>query len=139
MTVYGIAERCSSFCAMVDDDTTLGGYFRVHDRPPAFEGSDGHPYTVSVETEKTGNLRSPVEGFLVFPRWAQSGVGIVGHVETAILTQSASVEDATDTIGRLTLYEVHALLEDAVRRSLQADAERTSSESAADKEAATDG
>jgi len=124
---------------MVDDDTTLGGYFRVHDRPPAFEGSDGHPYTVSVETEKTGNLRSPVEGFLVFPRWAQSGVGIVGHVETAILTQSASVEDATDTIGRLTLYEVHALLEDAVRRSLQADAERTSSESAADKEAATDG
>ena len=124
---------------MVDDDTTLGGYFRVHDRPPAFEGSDGHPYTVSVETEKTGNLRSPVEGFLVFPRWAQSGVGIVGHVETAILTQSASIEDATDTIGRLTLYEVHALLEDAVRRSLQADAERTSSESAADKEAATDG
>jgi len=124
---------------MVDDDTTLGGYFRVHDRPPAFEGSDGHPYTVSVETEKTGNLRSPVEGFLVFPRWAQSGVGIVGHVETAILTQSASIEDATDTIGRLTLYEVHALLEDAVGRSLQADVERTSSESAAYKEGATDG
>jgi hypothetical protein len=124
---------------MVDDDTTLGGYFRVHDRPPAFEGSDGHPYTVSVETEKTGNLRSPVEGFLVFPRWAQSGVGIVGHVETAILTQSASVEDATETIGRLTLYEVHALLEDAVGRSLRAEAEQTNSESAADKEAATDG
>ncbi|MGY8777117.1 MAG: hypothetical protein ACKVIN_03235 [Longimicrobiales bacterium] len=124
---------------MVDDDTTLGGYFRVHDRPPAFEGSDGHPYTVSVETEKTGNLRSPVEGFLVFPRWAQSGVGIVGHVETAILTQSASVEDATDTIGRLTLYEVHALLEDAVGRSLRAEAEQTSSESAADKKEATDG
>jgi len=123
----------------VDDDTTLGGYFRVHDRPPAFEGSDGHPYTVSVETEKTGNLRSPVEGFLVFPRWAQSGVGIVGHVETAILTQSASVEDATDTIGRLTLYEVHALLEDAVGRSLRAEAEQTSSESAADKKEATDG
>lgn len=123
----------------MDDDTTLGGYFRVHDRPPAFEGSDGHPYTVSVETEKTGNLRSPVEGFLVFPRWAQSGVGIVGHVETAILTQSASVEDATDTIGRLTLYEVHALLEDAVGRSLRAEAEQTSSESAADKKEATDG
>lgn len=123
----------------MDDDTTLGGYFRVHDRPPAFEGSDGHPYTVSVETEKTGNLRSPVEGFLVFPRWAQSGVGIVGHVETAILTQSASVEDATETIGRLTLYEVHALLEDAVGRSLRAEAEQTNSESAADKEAATDG
>ena len=38
------------------DDTTLGGYFHVHNRPPAYEGSDGHPYTVSLEVEKTGNL-----------------------------------------------------------------------------------
>tara|TARA_B110000438_G_C15459247_1_gene498129 strand:+ start:177 stop:551 length:375 start_codon:yes stop_codon:yes gene_type:complete len=124
---------------MTDDDTTLGGYFRVHDRPPAFEGSDGHPYTVSVETEKTGDLRYPVEGYLVFPRWAQSGVGIVGHVETGILTQSPSVEDAMGTLGRLTLYEVHGLLEDAVGRLLRADAEQTSSGSDADEEEITDG
>jgi len=67
------------------DDSTLGGYFRVHDRPPAFDGPDGHPYSVSIEVEKTANLRTPFAGYLVFPRWAQTGVGIVGHVETPTL------------------------------------------------------
>ena len=38
------------------DDATLGGYFSVHDRPPAYDGPDGHPYTVSLEVEKTPNL-----------------------------------------------------------------------------------
>jgi hypothetical protein len=102
---------------MSNDDSTLAGYFRVHDRPPAYEGSDGHPYTVSVETEKTGDLRAPWTGYLVFPRWAQSGVGIVGHVETSDLVKDASQEAVTEVIGRLTLHEIQALLEDAIARS----------------------
>ena len=44
---------------MDGDDTTLGGYLAVHGRPPAFEGPDGHPYTVSVEVERTADLRAP--------------------------------------------------------------------------------
>jgi hypothetical protein len=103
---------------MVDHDTTLGGYFRVHDRPPAFEGPDGHPYTVSVETEKTANLHAPVAGFLVFPRWAQNGVGVVGHVETPILVETATAADANEEIGLLTLLEVQSLLVDAIQRSM---------------------
>ena len=110
---------------MVDDDTTLGGYFRVHDRPPAFEGADGHPYTVSVETEKTANLSAPVAGFLVFPRWAQTGVGIVGHVESPILVETATPDDATEEIGKLTLHEVQALLEEAVARSVETEVDST--------------
>lgn len=101
----------------MNDDTTLGGYIRVHDRPPAYEGSDGHPYTVSLETEKTANLRAPWSGFLVFPRWAQTGVGIVGHVETRDLVEARTVEEARDALAALTLHEVHALLEDAITRS----------------------
>ena len=104
---------------MPQDDTTLSGYFRVHDRPPAYEGSDGHPYTVSPEAEKTGNLRAPWVGYLVFPRWAQNGVGIVGHVETGDLVGEASKEAATDALGRLTLHEVQRLLEDAIARSVR--------------------
>ena len=65
-----------------NSDGTLGGYLAVHSRPPAYEGTDGHPYTVSIELEHTGNLRAPYSGYLVFPRWAETGVGIVGHVET---------------------------------------------------------
>jgi hypothetical protein len=106
---------------MSQDDTTLGGYFRVHNRPPAFEGSDGHPYTVSVETERTANLKAPFVGFLVFPRWAQTGVGIVGHVETPGLVEAGTVEGATQAMGALTLYEVQDLLEAAIVERTAAD------------------
>ncbi len=102
---------------MPQDDTTLGGYFRVHDRPPAYQGSDGHPYTVSVETERTGDLRAPVAGFLVFPRWAQTGVGIVGHVETETVVHCDSEDEAKDRLGTLSLLEVQDLLERAIERA----------------------
>ena len=97
-------------------DGTLGGYLDVHDRPPAFEGSDGHPYTVSIEVEQTGNLVAPYQGYLVFPRWAQTGVGIVGHVESPTLVESRSRTEAEERLGALTLQDVQRILEDAVRR-----------------------
>lgn len=104
---------------MIDDDTTLAGYVEVHSRPPAYEGTDGHPYTVSLETEKTGNLAAPWSGFLVFPRWAQNGVGIVGHVETPTLCETATSDEAMVALGRLTLREVQDLLEEAISSSAQ--------------------
>ena len=100
------------------DDGTLAGYFRVHDRPPAFEALDGHPYTVSVEAEKTGDLRAPYLGYLVFPRWAQTGVGIVGHVETPTLAEGRTAEGVEEKLGALTLPEVKSLLDEAVERLL---------------------
>lgn len=103
---------------MVDDDTTLAGYTEVHSRPPAYEGTDGHPYTVSLETEKTGNLAAPWSGFLVFPRWAQNGVGIVGHVETPTLCEASTLDQAKEALGRLTLREVQNLLEEAISTSV---------------------
>ena len=98
------------------DDSTLGGYFAVHDRPPAYTGPDGHPYTVSPETEKTSNLRTPYAGYLVFPRWAQTGVGIVGHVESPTLVECASHEEAMRRLGELSLFDVQRLLGEAIAR-----------------------
>jgi hypothetical protein len=98
------------------DDSTLGGYFAVHDRPPGYTGPDGHPYTVSPEAEKTGNLRAPYAGYLVFPRWAQTGVGIVGHVETGTLVECTSHEEAIGRLGELTLLEIQGLLAEAIAR-----------------------
>jgi hypothetical protein len=95
-------------------DSTLAGYFEVHSRPPAYDGPDGHPYTVSLEVEKTSNLRAPYLGYLVFPRWAETGVGIVGHVETPTLVECASSEEALERLGALTLLDVQQLLRDAV-------------------------
>lgn len=97
-------------------DATLGEYISLHHRPPAFEGSDGFPYTVSLEVEKTPNLLSPYSGYLVFPRWAETGVGIVGHLETPILLEGAGREKVEASLGALTLLEVQALLEEAIQR-----------------------
>jgi hypothetical protein len=103
----------------VADDVTLGGYFDVHDRPPAYAGPDGHPYTVSLEIEKTGNLRAPHAGYLVFPRWAQNGVGIVGHVETPTLCECTSQEETLRRLGEITLLEVQRLLVEAIARDAE--------------------
>lgn len=102
-------------------DGTLGGYLQIHNRPPAFGGSDGHPYTVSIEVEKTGNLVAPYNGYLVFPRWAQTGVGIVGHVETPTLASCRSQAEAERRLGDLTLLDVQRLLEEALARHDDAD------------------
>jgi len=95
---------------------TVGGYLADHNRPPAFEGSDGHPYTVSLEVERTPNLRAPFSGFLVFPRWAESGVGIIGHLETPILFEETQRSAAEKRLGALTLLQVKILLEEAISR-----------------------
>ena len=96
-------------------DFTLGGYLEVHDRPPAYEGTDGHPYTVSIEIEQTGNLRAPFSGYLVFPRWAQTGVGIVGHVETDTLIEARTSAEADEHLKELSLHRVQQLLEEALK------------------------
>ena len=98
------------------EDATLGGYLETHSRPPAYDGPDGHPYTVSAEVERTGNLRTPFDGYLVFPRWAETGVGIVGHVETPTLFSCASEHEAMTSLHGLSLVEVQGLLTDAIRR-----------------------
>ena len=97
-------------------DGTLGGYLQIHDRPPAFEGPDGHPYTVSIEVEQTGNLLAPYQGYLVFPRWAPTGLGIVGHAESPTLVECRSRREVEDRLGTLTLLEVQGILQDAVAR-----------------------
>lgn len=96
-------------------DDTLGGYLVHHSRAPAFEGLDGHPYTVSLEVEKTPDLTAPFSGYLVFPRWADTGIGIVGHLETPLLLHGTSREDVEAGLANLTLLEVQDLLHEAIR------------------------
>lgn len=97
-------------------DATLGGYFGHHDRPPAFEGVDGQPYTVSIEVEKTADLAAPYHGYLVFPRWAETGLGIVGHLETPTLFATRTRQEAVSRAEELSLDEVKRLLDEAIER-----------------------
>lgn len=100
------------------EDRTLGGYTRVHKRPPAFEGCDGHPYTVSLETERTADLKAPVAGFLVFPRWARSGVGVIGHVESPLLWRGATAGAVEEAAGGTPLVRVQQILNEAIVAAL---------------------
>jgi hypothetical protein len=97
------------------EDSTLGGYIRVHSRPPAFEGEDGQPYTVSIEVERTSNLRTPWAAYLVFPKWAETGLGVVGHVETPLLWEGSDETEVIRLAGDTSLEEVKALLDRAIQ------------------------
>ena len=100
-------------------DTTLGGYLEVHERPPAFSGSDEQPYTVSVELESVDNLAAPYVGYLVFPRWAETGLGILGHVETPVLWEGRTKDEVQGRAHALPLTEVKRLLDEAIQRAMQ--------------------
>ncbi len=97
-------------------DVTLGGYLRVHDRPPAFEGSDGQPYTVDVDVEAPEDEGGRWAAFLVFLRWAETGAGIMGHLESGDVAYGADEAEARRRALELSLYEVKAELDAAIER-----------------------
>jgi len=100
-------------------DVTLGGYIAEHDRVPAFEGSDGQPYTVDIDVdrdEETGRFAA----FLVFIRWAATGAGIMDHVESGDIAHGDTEDDARRAALDLTLYEIKAELDAAIARRKEA-------------------
>lgn len=97
-------------------DLTLGGYLAEHDRPPAFEGSDGQPYTVAVEVEETGDPARPYVAFLIFLRWAATGAGIMEHLESDDVAAGTTPTDAEHAALDLSLYEVKAILDQTIAR-----------------------
>ena len=48
------------------DESTIGGYMAVHDRPAAFEGSDGFSYSVEIMSEETSDAPGEWGAFLLF-------------------------------------------------------------------------
>ncbi len=97
-------------------DVTLGGYLGMHNRPPAFEGSDGQPYTVDVDVEAPEDEGDRWAAFLVFLRWAETGAGIMGHLESGDVAYGADEEEARRGALELSLYEVKAELDAAIER-----------------------
>jgi hypothetical protein len=102
-------------------DLTLRGYIERHDRPPAFEGADGQPYTVAVDTaEEAGDAARPFVAFLVFVRWAETGAGIMGHVESGDVARGATADAAQQAALDLSLYDVKTELDAAIERRRRA-------------------
>ncbi len=98
-------------------DRTFRGYVETHDRVPAFEGSDGQPYTVDMDTEETPE--GDWVAFLVFVRWAATGAGIMGHVTSEDVARGATEDEAREAALELTLHELKAELDRAIARKTE--------------------
>lgn len=88
------------------EDATLGGYVRVHTRPPAFEGADGKAYSVAIYVDPEPDATGRHGAALLFVRWSDQGERPVGHLETEHLCYGATREEAEARLGELTLHEV---------------------------------
>ena len=94
------------------DESTIGGYAAVHDRPAAFEGSDGFSYSVELMPEETGDPGTPWAGFILFVKWARLGAQTPeGHLETDYLVHGQSEADVKRTLGETPLADVKSQLE----------------------------
>ncbi len=94
------------------DANTIGGYRAVHDRPAAFEGSDGYSYSVELNTDTTGSTAQPYGAYLFFLRWKRTGEqGVAGHLESAYLVYGRNEDDALAKLGAFTLSDTRAELE----------------------------
>ena len=94
------------------DANTLGGYTAVHDRPAAFEGSDGFSYSAEIMIDHTADAAAPFASYLLFVRWARIGAqSPEGHLETDYLTSSRTAEDAHAAVAAWKLTEVKAALD----------------------------
>jgi hypothetical protein len=94
------------------DANTLGGYVAVHDRPAAFEGSDGFSYSAEIVTDRTNDTEKPFAAYLLFVRWARIGAqSPEGHLETDYLAGGATEEEARAIVGAWKLSQVKAALD----------------------------
>ena len=100
------------------DPNTLGGYTSVHDRPAAFEGSDGFSYSVEILADDDRHSAERWGGYLFFVKWARVGASAPeGHLESDLLARGATEREARDRVGALPLNEVKRVLDELIARS----------------------
>ncbi len=94
------------------DEATIGGYAAVHDRPAAFEGSDGFSYSVEIMAERADDAPERWSAFFLFIKWARLGAqSPEGHLESDYLETGATEAEARERLGRTGLEEVKQLLD----------------------------
>jgi hypothetical protein len=97
------------------DPNTIGGYMAVHDRPAAFEGSDGASYSVEIVSDTSGERQRPFAAYLLFVRWGQGDPVASGHLETEFLAFAATEEEARKMVGAMSLNEVKMKLDGLIK------------------------
>ena len=86
----------------------------VHDRPAAFEGSDGLSYTVQIEVDETEDARAPFAAYFVFVRWSRGEPRVTGHRESAYLAFGRTEDEARAKLGAEKLEAAKHALDEAI-------------------------
>ena len=97
------------------DPNTIGGYMAVHDRPAAFEGSDGASYSVEIVTDLSDQKDRPFGAYLLFVRWREGDPVASGHLETDFLAFADTADEARSMIGAMMLNEVKSRLDGLIK------------------------
>lgn len=98
------------------DANTIGGYTRVHQRPAAFEGSDGYSYSVEIDVDAIAEPARPFAAYFLFLRWRRQGrQGVEGHLESEYLAYGGTAAQARESLGRWQLADVRRVLEQRIR------------------------
>lgn len=97
------------------DPNTVGGYRAVHDRPAAFEGSDGASYSVEIVTDESGDKKTPFAAYLLFVRWGRGDPVASGHLETEFLSYATTEEEARRVVGEMKLNDAKAKLDALIK------------------------
>lgn len=87
----------------------------VHDRPAAFEGSDGASYSVEIVTDESGDKSKPFAAYLLFVRWGRGDPVASGHLETEFLAFADTEDEARRLVGSMLLNDVKAKLDSLIR------------------------
>jgi hypothetical protein len=97
------------------DANTIGGYIAVHNRPAAFEGSDGASYSVEIVADDTGDPAQPFGAYILFVRWRAGDPVASGHLETEFLAFAATGAEALAKVGAMRLNEVKSQLDNLIK------------------------
>lgn len=97
------------------DPNTIGGYMAVHDRPAAFEGSDGASYSVEIVTDINDDENGAFGAYLLFVRWREGDPVASGHLETDFLAFASTEDEARKMVGAMLLNEVKSRLDELIK------------------------
>jgi hypothetical protein len=99
------------------DANTIGGYMAVHDRPAAFEGSDGFSYRVEILSQHEPDESPPWAGFFLFVKWARVGAqSPQGHLESDYVARGTTEAEAIANAGKLSLSDTRKILDALIAR-----------------------
>ena len=99
------------------DPNTVGGYLAVHERPAAFEGSDGFSYSVEILLDEDAGEARRWGAYFLFVRWARIGASAPeGHLESDILARGVTEAEARERVAAMPLSEARRVLHELIAR-----------------------